>query len=216
VRRIVHASPTAPGGEVVVTTERGTIAARRAVLAVPPPLAARIELDPPAPARRVQLVGRHAMGAIVKVIVAYETPFWRAAGFSGEAVATQPSPVAVTFDNCLPDDGAASLLCFVQADAARRWGGDATAVLEPLARWFGDAARRPVAIEAVDWTAEPWSLGCPTAVAAPGALMSGTTLREPIGRVHIAGTESATEWTGYIEGALESGERAAREVMRAV
>jgi monoamine oxidase len=216
VRRIAHGSPAAPDGDVVVTTDRGAIAARRAVLAVPPPLAARIELDPPGPARRDQLLGRHAMGAIVKVIVAYEQPFWRAAGFSGEAVATQPSPVAVTFDNCLPD-GTASLLCFVQADAARRWAGDATAVLAPLTRWFGGAARHPIAIEAVDWTAETWSGGCPTAVGAPGALTSArTALREPIGRIHVAGTESATEWTGYIEGALESGERAAREVMRAV
>ena len=48
----------------------------------------------------------------------------------------------------------------------------------------------------------------PAAVAAPRALTStGTTLREPVGRIHFAGTETATEWTGYIEGALESGER---------
>jgi monoamine oxidase len=39
-------------------------------------------------------------------------------------------------------------------------------------------------------------------------------LRQPIGRVHFAGTETAVEWTGYLEGALESGERAAREVVR--
>jgi monoamine oxidase len=217
VRRIAHGAPGDPRGEVVVTTDRGAVAARRVVIAVPPPLAAKIELDPAAPSRRDRLVERYTMGAIVKVILAYEEPFWRAAGLSGEAVATWPSPVAVTFDNCLDGGGQASLLAFVQADAARRWAGDPQAVLAPLARWFGDAARRPVAIEAVDWTAEAWSGGCPTGVASPGALTSaGTTLREPVGRIHFAGTETATEWTGYIEGALESGERAAREVMRAV
>lgn len=216
VRKITHASPTEPRGEVIVTTERGAVAARRVVIAVPPPLAARIELDPAGPARRDQLIQRHAMGAIVKVIVAYERPFWRDAGCSGEAVATRPAPVAVTFDNCIPD-GTPALLAFVQADAARRWAGNPEAVLAPLARWFGDEARRPVAIEAVDWSAEPWSGGCPTAVAGPRALTSsGTTLRAPVGRIHFAGTETAGEWTGYIEGALESGERAAREVMREV
>ena len=52
-------------------------------------------------------------------------------------------------------------------------------------------------------------------MAGPRALTStGTTLREPVGRVHFAGTETATQWTGYLEGALESGERAAREVLR--
>ena len=210
VRRIAH-----DGGEVVVTSDRGAVAARRAIVAVPPPVAARIELDPAGPARRDQLVQRCAMGAIVKLIVAYERPFWRERGLSGEAVALGGGPVAVTFDNCSHDLRQPALLAFVQAAAARRWTGDRGAVLAQLARWFGDEARRPVAVEAVDWAAEPWSRGCPVGVTAPRALTStGTTLREPVGRVHFAGTETATEWTGYIEGALESGERAAREVIR--
>ena len=72
-------------------------------------------------------------------------------------------------------------------------------------------------IATADWAAEPWSRGCPVAVMAPRALTStGTTLREPVGPIHFAGTETAVEWTGYIEGALESGERAAREVIRAL
>ena len=37
-------------------------------------------------------------------------------------------------------------------------------------------------------------------------------LREPVGRLHWAGTETATEYAGYMEGAVESGERVAREV----
>lgn len=88
-------------------------------------------------------------------------------------------------------------------------------VLAQLARWFGEQARQPSQVVSVDWRAEPWSRGCPVAVASPRALTStGTTLREPVGRVHFAGTETATEWTGYLEGALECGERAAREVLR--
>jgi monoamine oxidase len=88
-------------------------------------------------------------------------------------------------------------------------------VLGQLARWFGDEAKQPAQVVTVDWCAEPWSRGCPVAVASPRALTTtGTTLREPVGRVHFAGTETATEWTGYLEGALESGERAAREVLR--
>src|SRR5678815_1745738 len=53
---------------------------RRAIVAVPPPLAARIELDPAVPPRRDQLVHRHAMGAVVKLVVVYERPFWRESG----------------------------------------------------------------------------------------------------------------------------------------
>ncbi len=47
----------------------------------------------------------------------------------------------------------------------------------------------------------------------PGVMTRfGHALREPVGRIHWAGTETATEWTGYIEGALLSGIRAAKEV----
>lgn len=37
-------------------------------------------------------------------------------------------------------------------------------------------------------------------------------LREPVGKLYFAGTETATEWSGYMEGAVQAGERAAREV----
>ena len=40
-----------------------------------------------------------------------------------------------------------------------------------------------------------------------------SAIREPIGCLFFAGTEAATEWTGYMEGAVQSGERAAREVL---
>jgi monoamine oxidase len=201
--------------ELVVTTERKTIVARHAIVAVPPPVAQHIELVPHA-ARRDQLAQRYAMGALVKLVIVYERAFWRDRGLSGEVVALRPSPIATVFDNCLPD-GPAALVAFVQAAAARGAAISDHVVREQLARWFGDEARRPVAIASLDWCAEPWSRGCPTAIAAPRALTScATTLRAPVGRIHFAGTETATEWTGYVEGALESGERAAREVLRAL
>lgn len=51
---------------------------------------------------------------------------------------------------------------------------------------------------------------------APGVLTGfGHALREPCGRIHWAGTETATDWSGSIEGAIRSGERAADEIMNA-
>jgi monoamine oxidase len=40
-------------------------------------------------------------------------------------------------------------------------------------------------------------------------------VRVPVGRIHFAGTETSTYWTGYMDGAVRAGERAAREVVRA-
>jgi hypothetical protein len=38
-------------------------------------------------------------------------------------------------------------------------------------------------------------------------------LKEPIGMLHFGGTEAATQWCGYMEGAISSGNRAAEEVI---
>ena len=47
----------------------------------------------------------------------------------------------------------------------------------------------------------------------PGAITAfGTAIRTPFRRVHWAGTETATYWSGYMDGAVRAGERAAREV----
>jgi monoamine oxidase len=52
------------------------------------------------------------------------------------------------------------------------------------------------------------------AVAPPGLLTTyGSALREPVGRIHWAGTETATYWNGYMDGAVSAGLRAAREVL---
>ena len=50
---------------------------------------------------------------------------------------------------------------------------------------------------------------------AGGVDLGGARLREPVGRLHFAGTETATRWMGYFDGAIEAAERAAAEVLRA-
>ena len=65
-----------------------------------------------------------------------------------------------------------------------------------------------------DWTQEQWTRGGPTAIHAPGSLFAhGPAVRRPHGRVHWAGTETATYWSGYMDGAVSSGQRAAAEVL---
>ena len=67
------------------------------------------------------------------------------------------------------------------------------------------------------WAADPWSRGCYTGYMPPGVLLGwGTELRMPVGRIHWAGTETATAWAGYMDGAIESGQRAAAEVLAAL
>lgn len=193
------------------------VEARFVVVAVPPPLARRIAWEPPRPAAREQLAQRSPMGATIKVFAFYETAFWRDQGLSGEAI-SDTEPACFAIDASQADGSHPALLSFLVGSSARRWGQETpevrqAAVLEQLARWFGPAARSPIAVREKDWAQTPWSRGCPIAFMTPGTLTDfGPALRQPVGRVHFAGTETAREWCGFLEGALESAERVTDEL----
>lgn len=203
---------------VTVRDTRGDVwTARHLIVAVPLPLGARIAFEPALPPLRTQLMERAYMGAAVKCFARYDKAFWRARGFSGEA-ASADGFVSVTFDQCGEEGDTPCLLAFVGGRAARTWhtrdaGARKAAILERLARYFGPEALTPTAYGEADWCAERWSGGGPIALFPTGTLSThGTAMREPIGRIHWAGTETARACMGFIEGAVESGQRAAEEV----
>lgn len=87
-------------------------------------------------------------------------------------------------------------------------------VLDALSARFGPKAAAPVDVVETAWFTEPWSRGCSVAHFPPGLLTShGRLLRQPFGRVHWAGTETATVSHGAVDGAVRSGERVADEVL---
>jgi monoamine oxidase len=112
----------------------------------------------------------------------------------------------------------AVLLGFLEGRHARVCGALAPdvrrrLVLDDLAAYFGPRAHDVVDYLKLDWCAEEFSGGCYGAFATPGTLTQfGAALREPVGPIHFAGTETATRWAGYIDGAAESGDRVAAEV----
>lgn len=188
-----------------------------AVVAVPPALAERMDFGAELPAARRRAHAELPMGSVIKVVATYTRPFWREAGFSGEAV-SDTGPVRLCFDDTGPDGHHPALVGFFLGDTARAWTGRPAeerrrAALECLARLFGPSALEPTAYADLDWIAEPWSTGCYVGLPRPGTLTAiGEALRTPSGRVHWAGTETAVEGCGYIDGAVESGERAATEL----
>jgi len=218
----VHAlRQDASGVDVFARGPRGeerTWRARRVVVALPPSIAGSLNYEPLLPPARNQLCARMPMGATMKCIALYTRPFWRAKGFSGEAVC-DGLPISVAFDDCAPDGSAFALLGFAVGRGARILAElpeveRKRAVTECFARWFGDEARESIAYGDLDWSRERWTGGCPTGVMQPGAYsIGGGALRDPVGRIHWAGTETARVWAGFMEGALESGERVAAEVL---
>ncbi|HMP00884.1 MAG TPA: FAD-dependent oxidoreductase [Gemmatales bacterium] len=205
----------------VVTDAGERWLARRVIVALPPLLAGRIYYDPALPVRREQLTARMPMGSVIKYVAAFARPFWREAGLSGEAFC-DAGPATTTFDDSDPGSGQAALVGFSDGAAARHWGEwgpneRRQAVLGEWVRLFGREAAQPLDFVEKNWCADSWSRGCYAGVAGPGVLTAwGPALREPCGRVHWAGTETATEWLGYIEGALQSAERVVTEVVAAL
>jgi monoamine oxidase len=221
-RRVVLRSPvrriTQSAGRVTVVSDRCTVKCRKVIVAIPPTLAGRIDYQPILPPERDQLTQRYGQGTLTKVAAVYDKPFWRDKGLTGQAVSID-GLVSATFDDSPQSGGVGVLFGFVGGDSARAYQRMSPQeardkVLGEFAGFFGEEARSPKDFFDTRWTTEQWSRGCPVGIAGPGTLLAyGEQLRSPVGAIHWAGTETSTYWNGYMDGAVRSGERAAKEVL---
>jgi len=203
---------------VAVTSSAGVVEARRAIVAIAPMQRLDIDIAPAPPIEYQQLAQRWPLGALTKSYAAYPTPFWRAKGLSGQALSDQ-GPVFITFDVSPATGGPGILLGFTDPrgfdclpDEQRR-----EQVLQCFTALFGEQAAEPIDYLDQRWGAESFAPGGPTAAVPPGSWTEfGRLLRTPVGPLHWAGTETADEWTGFMDGAVRSGQRAAGEVSRAL
>jgi len=220
--RVVLGSPvrkiTQTDSRVTVAADKGTWQAQRVIVAAPPPSVARIEFEPGLPYLRSGLQQRMPMGAVIKCFVAYDKPFWREQGLSGQATLCS-AQYGTIFDTTAPGNPHGVLSGFFDGEPAMRWA-DRTPeerraqVISDVALAFGDAAKNPIDYKEQVWPKEPWSIGGYTSVATPGTMtVFGSALTASVGRIHWAGTETSDIWSGYVDGALRSGDRAAKEVL---
>uniref|UniRef100_UPI0037E8EB06 probable flavin-containing monoamine oxidase A n=1 Tax=Semicossyphus pulcher TaxID=241346 RepID=UPI0037E8EB06 len=203
-----------------VTTATNTFLCRAVIVTCPPHLAAKIQYQPALPSQREFLTQNMPLGHMIKFIITYQTAFWKDKGFSGEIVAGSSTecPFCVTFDATSPS-GNAALVGFIAGHLATQWTSKEAAerreaVVSSLVKYLGPEAASFIHYEEKDWAKEDYSGGCPVNVMAPGLLTYyHPSLRKPCGRIHWAGTETATQWCGYMSGAIQSGQRAALEIL---
>jgi len=213
VRRIEWAAD-----QPIVETRTGQRYEASAVICtLPPTLAGRLEYSPALPAWRDQLTQKTPAGTVIKLYAIYDEPFWRADGLTGQA-ASDRGPVKVTFDNSPPSGSPGILMGFIEGGDGREWGRRPLeerrqAAIDCFVRYFGPRAANPVEYIERNWAGEEFSRGCYGAHFAPGVWTAfGPALTEPIGPIHWAGAECSPVWSGYMEGAVRSGEEAARTV----
>ncbi len=205
---------------VTIAADGMTVRARRVIVAIPLAIAASIVYEPMLPVDRAFLHQRMPSGAVIKISIVYDEPFWRPDGLSGQSAAPG-TPASLTIDACT-DTGSPGIMCVItEGPAARRLTqlDDAereAVVVGELVDRFGAKAKMPLEFHEQNWTVERYSGGGMISHAPTGVLTQfGYTLRQPCGRVHWAGTESSAIMCGWIDGAVRSGERAAAEVMSA-
>lgn len=194
------------------------------IVAIPPPAHLKIHFDPPLPPLRHGLIQRCPMGLVIKCIVFYKSEFWIEKGYNGFVCCMDGVEVVGNVgEDCKPGVSLYGLICFIYGQHAislrnMEQSARRDAVCRCLAKFYdSQEALEPAHYVDKLWLEEPYIGGCYTTYYPPGVLTQyGPAIREPIGsRIYIAGTETALQWTGYMNGAIEAGERAAREVLHA-
>ncbi|XP_063306212.1 amine oxidase [flavin-containing] A-like [Pelobates fuscus] len=210
------------GDKVIVETLNHEIYQGKYVIsAIPPILTTKIHFKPQLPPVRNQLIQRLPMGSVIKCMMYYKEAFWRKKDYCGAMfIADDNAPVEITLDDTKPDGSVPAIMGFILSRKATALANLSKEerkkrICEYYAKALGtEEALHPIHYEEKNWCEEQYSGGCYTAYFPPGVMTQyGSVIREPVGKLYFAGTETATQWSGYMEGAVQAGERAAREVM---
>jgi monoamine oxidase len=194
--------------------EERELRADHAVCTIPFPVLRTLDVAPLSAAKR-RAIAELPYSAVTKVIVQTRTRFWREAGLSGFADTDLPVPEVwdlsqgqagqrgllmayVTEPNAVP-------LARRTPDARLAW------TLEHLERIFPGARAEYEGGASYAWADDPWSRGA-YATYGPGQVIDLVpSVRQSEGRLHFAG-DHASVWPGWMQGALESANRAARAI----
>nr|WP_268968490.1 FAD-dependent oxidoreductase [Palleronia pontilimi] len=209
------------GRDGTVNLANGDICrARQMVVTAPPRVAANLGFDPalaPETMRALSAIPTWMAGH-AKFVAVYDRPFWRDAGLSGDA-SSRRGPLMEMHDASGPEGTPAALFGFLGIPAAQRAGraDDITAeALRQLGRIFGPEALHPGTCSLKDWSRDPETATdldqLPTAGHPAYHLPTALTGLWD-GRLHFAQTETARDMGGLMEGALDSAERVAAQIL---
>lgn len=206
-----------------VNSSRVRVKARQVVITIPPRLLANsVTFNPVLDFRLRELMNNTItwMASHAKAVIYYQKAFWRKADFSGNALAVYPgAALAEIFDACSPRAELAALSGFfaLSAEIRSKYRGDLKAlVLEQLVRLFGEEAAHPDEILIKDWFEDSYTATQADELPPGSHPQYGHTwlqLDHWNDKLYFSGTETAEQFGGYLEGALESAERVANSLL---
>lgn len=206
--------------EVTVETQAGRISARAAIVTVSSNVltSGAIKFSPDIPKRQIDAAAKLSLGSYDHI--ALQLP-GNPLGLGRDDLIIEQS--STTRTALLLANIGGSSVCSI--DVAGAFGRDLSAqgeaamvafAIEWLTKLFGAEAMAGVKkSSATRWNASPYVLGAMSA-AAPGAQPSRKVLSEPIGSVFLAGEATHETLWGTVDGAWESGERAAEAALRKI
>jgi monoamine oxidase len=206
--------------EVVVTYTQAnshlTISSAFAILAIPLTVARLIEFNPPLPVAHQKMVDEISYGAVTKVLIEYRQRFWDEKGWNGRLVTD--APIVYTWHaTSHVEDHHGVLTVYTGGEPGARLAALTdeerirTAVAE-IEKIFPGSSELIECTATVAWPNEPYTRGSYAAFAPGEVTAHWKTLFEPAGRLFFAG-EHATSVQGFMEGAVESGQRAAKNIL---
>lgn len=214
-------------GDFELTTRSGeTLVAKKVIVSVPSTTYKDIDFDPPLPPWKQTHISSVRYGTYVKYICLFKTPWWRRQGACG-LVQSFKGPINHCRDTSVDQDENFALTCFITSGPARRWLALATeerrtAVVSQLGRLFG-VDTSTVEAELLDTIESEWHMdqhagwGCPFPLPPPGGIIGQGHDGEVVGKMAegliFVGTELTDQWRGYMEGALLSGRRGAKQAL---
>lgn len=203
---------------VILGNDKNSFNAKKVIITVPFPIAKKIKFTPELPIEKKTLIENMFMGKVIKCHAQYETPFWRKKELNGSSISLEEI-VEISTDNSVPSSEKGILTSLISAKRAEFLmtltpDERKKTVIEGFVNLFGEQAKNPMFYHDYTYSDNPFIGGAYTGFFENGIFAKyGNHIKSVTGHIHWAGSETADLFAGFMEGAVLSGERAAKEII---
>jgi len=218
VLRRVRAGRTGVTATIDGPTGRAEVRADILICTLPPVPLQRVVFEPGLPTMHRRALREVRMGPATRMMLQFSTRFWTRRRQPSLFASDQPT--GAVWDGNEEQRGKPAILSLLAGGGASRrlqalvGHGGPRAVVRSLG-WLGRPSTL-VAAQVISWEDDPWAGGGYAAFHKGFDPGLREWLARPFGRVLFAGEHTSNRWQGYVNGAIESGQRAAAEVSAAV